>query len=200
MPKSRTLVGLTGGIGSGKSTVATMLAEYGAGLVDADRIARAATMAGGAAMEAIEKTFGARFITSDGALNRDLMRDLVFSDGAARAKLDGIVHPVVAQSIQMAVANAPQSVVVLDIPLLAESPHWRSRLDCVLVVDCQPATQHQRVRQRNGWSEDVIAGVLSAQAARSERLAVADMVIYNDEIGLQSLQTEVDALARRLGL
>jgi dephospho-CoA kinase len=197
-------LGLTGGIGSGKSTVAAMLAELGAVLVDADAISRASTAAGGSAVEAIRVAFGDEFVSADQALDRDRMRARVFSDPSAKARLEAIVHPIVRAEIDRRVAAVTRGVVVLDLPLLAESPAWRERCDLVWVVDCDPETQIRRVMQRNGWPRAQVEQVLAAQASRTQRLAIADCVIANDAATLAELKAQVSQhwqeLCHRFGL
>ena len=195
-----TLVGLTGGIGSGKSTVAGMLADMGAGWVDADRCAHAVTAAGGIAIPELVAAFGPECMGPDGALDRSYMRSLVFENPAARAKLQTITHPLIAQEIARAVQLAHQRVVVLDIPLLVESGRWRSHCDWVLVVDCSESTQLRRVSSRNGWAPSQTMAVIDAQANRASRLASADVVIDNDAGTLQDLTAAVTDLGRWLGL
>jgi dephospho-CoA kinase len=196
-------LGLTGGIGSGKSTVASLLQQAGAYVADADALSRRATAMGGAAMPAIAATFGKQFIAYDGGLARDAMRKLVFTDPNAKARLEAIVHPVVTAQIQelgdLAVA-AGHRVLVFDVPLLVESARWRAYVDAVIVVDCLPETQIQRVMQRNGHSRAQVESIMAAQASRAQRLAAADTVIYNDGINLQALQQEVLSCARQWGL
>jgi dephospho-CoA kinase len=190
-------IGLTGGIGSGKSTVAQALVDCGARLVDADAIARRLTQAGGAAMPALAQAFGADALTTDGALNRDFMRRLAFSDPAAKARLEALLHPLIgaesARQAAQADADGAQ-LVVFDVPLLTESRHWRARVDRVLVVDCEEATQADRVAQRPGWTVQAAQAVIAQQATRTQRRAVADAVIYNDGITQAQLRTEAEAL------
>ena len=196
-------LGLTGGIGSGKSTVAQMLAEHGAALVDADQIAREVTGPGGAAMPAITQVFGADFVDARGALDRDRMRAHAFAHAAARQQLEAIIHPLVASLSQQraqAALDAGAPLVVLDIPLLVESGHWPARLDAVLVVDCRPETQVARVMARNGLERPAIERILAAQASREQRLAHSDMVLYNDGLSFAALQQEVRALLQWFGL
>jgi len=197
---TRHLVGLTGGIGSGKSTVAGMLVAKGCDLVDADQIARRITLPGGAALAPIASAFGSHMLNANGELNRDALRELVFKDANARKQLDSITHPLVAVGIANAVARSNAPVVVLDIPLLVESNKWRHALDQVIVVDCSPATQTARVKARNGWSDETISAVLHAQCRREIRLMAADQVICNEGITLEQLSDQVRALANRLGL
>ena len=197
-------LGLTGGIGSGKSTVAQMLAALGATVVDADAISRASTATGGAAIEPIREAFGGALIDAQGALDRDQMRALVFRDPSAKQRLEAIIHPIVRQRIDAQCAAAGTDCVVLDIPLLVESPSWRERVDTVWVVDCRPETQIRRVMQRNGWPREHVQAVLGAQASREQRLAVARTVIDNDTTTLDDLQTRVRTayaeLRRQFGL
>ena len=191
VPRRPLRIGLTGGIGSGKSTVARMLVQLGATLVDADAIARASTATGGAAISAIRHTFGDALINPEGALDRDRMRALAFRDPTARERLEAIVHPIVRDEMERECRTAASDCVVLDIPLLVESPHWRERVHTVWVVDCPPGTQTARVMQRNGWPTEQIQAVLAAQASREQRLQVAHTVIDNDQTSLQQLETQV---------
>ncbi len=193
-------LGLTGGIGSGKSTVARLLQAHGATVIDADAIARACTQAGGSAMPAVAQTFGAEFVTSDGALDRDRMRAHVFARPNARAQLEAIVHPLVGREIARQAAASQARCTVFDVPLLVESPRWRPQLDWVLVVDCTRETQVQRVMTRNGWNRATIEAILDSQSPRETRLAAADTVIFNDGNGIEHLQREVDRWAHRFGL
>jgi len=193
-------LGLTGGIGSGKSTLAALLAQRGACLIDADAISRAATAAGGSAIPAIRDRFGADMIGPDGALSRDRMRNLVFADPQARVALEGIVHPLVAHEIAAQAAASRSACTVFDIPLLAESPRWPTRLDRVLVVDCSLATQVRRVQLRSGWTEEAVTLVIRQQATREQRRAVADVVVFNDVDDLDRLARMADRLADRFGL
>jgi len=196
-------LGLTGGIGSGKSTVAALLADLGAAVMDADAISRAMTAPGGRAMEAIRQTFGNDFMTADGALDRQRMRDLAYTDALARTRLEAIIHPLVQTEIwqQAHTAEAAGSrCLVFDVPLLVESAHWRDRVDQVLVVDCSPETQIARVMARSALQRPAIEAIMAAQASRAQRLAVADQVILNDGISLQELGARVRALAPGFGL
>lgn len=193
-------LGLTGGIGSGKSTVARLLQARGATVIDADAIARACTLAGGSAMPAVAQVFGAEFVTSDGALDRDRMRAHVFAQPDARAQLEAIVHPLVGQEIARQAAASRARCTVFDVPLLVESPHWRLQLDWVLVVDCTRETQVQRVLARNGWDRATIESILDSQSPRERRLAAADTVIFNDGHEIEHLQREVARWADRFGL
>ncbi len=174
-------IGLTGGIGSGKSRVADLLAQWGASVVDTDEIARALTAAGGAAMPAIEREFGPGALTPDGALNRDWMRERAFADPQVRLRLEALLHPVIGQETERQAAAARGPYLVFVVPLLVESiARWRDRVDRICVVDCDPETQVARVRSRSGLTDSAIRRIMAAQAARASRLAVADDVINND--------------------
>jgi dephospho-CoA kinase len=191
-------IGLTGGIGSGKSTVAARLAALGAAVIDTDALARRLTAPGGAALPAIAAQFGPAVIGADGALDRDRMRTRVFADPAAKRALEAILHPLIgALTEAQAAAAAPGQVRVFDVPLLVESGRWRERVDRVLVVDCSEATQVERVVRRNGWPIAQVRAVIAAQATREARRAVADAVILNDGLDLAGLHRQVDAIWRR---
>lgn len=193
-------VGLTGGIGSGKSTVARLLVSHGAVLVDADAIARAVTAPQGAAMPAIAAAFGPSLVAGDGALDRDAMRALVFTNASARQRLEAIVHPLVSAEAMRQAESARSRCVVFDIPLLAESRHWRQRLHRVLVVDCTTDTQIRRVMARNGLDRATVEKIIAAQASRFTRLRYADSVLWNDADALAPLQQSVSGLAAGFGL
>jgi dephospho-CoA kinase len=196
-------LGLTGGIGSGKSTVAGLFSELGAGIIDADAISRNATSSNGAALAAIAKEFGADFISTDGALDRARMRDLVFQDASAKLRLEAIVHPIVGQQIQALTQEfeaAGKACAVFDIPLLVESGQWRKQLDRVLVVDCLPATQFTRVVARSGISATEVERIIATQASRRRRLNAADLVLHNDGISLNVLVQQVRQIAVQFGL
>ncbi len=187
-------LGLTGGIGSGKSTVAQALVACGAVLVDTDAIARALTLPGGAALPALAAQFGSALIAPDGALDRAQMRALVFGEPATKRQLEAILHPLIGQEAQRQAAAAGEGNVVFDVPLLAESRHWRERVHRVLVVDCSQATQVDRVAQRPGWTAELALQVVQQQATRPTRRAVADAVIHNDGITLPELRHLVQAV------
>lgn len=195
-------LGVTGGIGSGKSTFAAMLRDCGAALIDADAIARAVTEAGGPAIADIRDTFGADYIDAQGALDRVRMRALVFADAGAKERLEAIVHPLVGNAIAQAAAVAAQAgqrLIVFDIPLLTESPRWARQLDAVLVVDCREESQVARVQARNGLTEDAIRAIMATQSSRAVRRAAADFVVYND-LTLSDLQTKARQVAAGFGL
>ena len=196
-------IGLTGGIGSGKSTVLEMLREMGASPIDADAISRATTAAGGAAIPAIAATFGPGFITADGALDRDRIRERIYAHPEARRELEQIIHPLVGAEIARQVDAAQAAgarCIVFDIPLLVESGRWRSQLDRVLVVDCEPETQVARVVARSKLEPDAVRAIIAAQAPRSLRLAAADIVICNEGLTLARLRNVVEQVGRSFGL
>ena len=193
-------IGLTGGIGSGKSTVAAMLRDLGAAIVDADAIARIVADAGGAALSALHSRYGAALVSLDSGLNRAAMRDLVFQNPTARQELEAVLRPFILQGIADAVQAAEQQAgvqaVVLDIPLLVESlAQWRPHIDTLWVVDCPPELQIARVLGRpssQGWSREQVQGVLAAQASRAQRLAAADVVLDNGgDMTLTNLRRQV---------
>ncbi|OIR06841.1 dephospho-CoA kinase [mine drainage metagenome] len=193
------VVGLTGGIGSGKSAAATIFGELGAAVVDTDVIAHELTAPQGAAIAALRKSFGEALIGADGALDRGAMRRLVFADAPAKARLEAILHPLIrAESERRCAAElaagAPYAVLV--VPLLVESKTYRNRVARVVVVDCAEETQVARVMARNGLAEAEVRRIMAAQASRAERLAAADEVIVNDgDIG--SLRAQVERLHRQ---
>jgi dephospho-CoA kinase len=187
-------IGLTGGIGSGKSSVARVLVDCGAVLVDTDAIARNLTAAGGAAIAAVTEAFGDDLITADGALDRDRMRERVFADSRAKAQLEAILHPRIGREAARQAAAAGDRIVVYDVPLLAETSRWRLLADRILVVDCSADTQRRRVMQRSGWSEAAVGAVMAQQARRDVRRALADAVIHNDGIDPVQLAAEVRRL------
>ena len=197
-------LGLTGGIGAGKSTVAVMLAGLGAAVIDADALSRATTAAGGSAIHSIRSIFGDALITPDGAMDRDAMRALVFADPTARHRLETIVHPLVHQAIESAASAAHGSGhhwLVFDIPLLVESRRWPAQLDKVLVVDCEEATQQARVMARSGLERTEVERIMASQATRLQRLGAADMVVFNGgNTLLDDLRRDVQSLANHFGL
>lgn len=196
-------LGLTGGIGSGKSTVAALLAQAGAAIMDADAIARQLTTPNGLAMPAIAREFGIEFVTAQGALDRDRMRALAFSDPGAKLRLEAIIHPLVAEETARqghAAQAAGHPCLVFDVPLLVESARWRQKVDHVLVVDCLAETQIARVMARNGLTRSAVEAVIAAQSSRLRRLQAADSVIFNDALTLQGLSAEVAMLAPRFKL
>lgn len=197
-------IGLTGGIGSGKSTVAGMLAARGAAVIDADAISRSLTAAGGRAMAPIAQAFGTHMVDAQGALDRQAMRQEVFRNPASKKQLEAIVHPLVSQITQaqaQAAIDAGRHVLVFDVPLLVESgERWRKQVDRVVVVDCDAETQRQRVAARSGLAPDEIDRIMAQQSSRSARLAVADAVIFNQDLPLAELEAKVAQLAANFGL
>lgn len=172
-------IGLTGGIGSGKSTVAALFAQHGVTVVDADQLSHELTAPGGAAVDAIRGAFGDEYIDAHGALDRARMREKVFSDSAAKKRLESILHPMIRDETDRRVARAESPYVILMIPLLVETGEPRARCDRVLVVDCPEATQIDRVMARSGLSREQAQAIVAAQVPRSERLHAADDVIDN---------------------
>ena len=194
-------VGLTGGIGSGKSTVAEVLRDHGAALIDTDAIARELTAPGGAAIEALRNRFGPQCIDEQGALDRPWMRQRAFADPGVRRELEALLHPLIGAETERRAnaatqAASPAACLVFDVPLLVESGRWRQRVDRVLVVDCSESTQIERVAGRPGWSRADAQRVIASQASRARRRAAADAVIDNEAPGLDGLRGQVGALWR----
>lgn len=191
-------LGLTGGIGSGKTKVADMLAGLGAAVIDTDAIAHSLTAPGGQAIEPVRAAFGERAIAATGALDRDYMRTRVFDDPGERLRLEAIMHPLIANEVERLAAEAQGLYVVFVVPLLVESGRWADRLDRVCVVDCDRQTQIERVQARSGLSTERIEQILAAQASRQKRLAAADDVIDNGaHISLSQLNSQVLGLHQR---
>lgn len=202
MPRARR-IGLTGGIGSGKSTVAQILAEAGAAIIDADAISRSLTSSDGLAMPSIEATFGSQALDAQGALDRAFMRELIFQDPSAKQRLEAIIHPLVGtlterQALQAEACGA--QLLVFDVPLLVESGRWRQQVSAVIVVDCEEETQIQRVMARNGLERAAVEKIMAAQASRAQRRAAADWVIYNDALDFAALRQEVLSISSQLPL
>ena len=197
-------IGLTGGIGSGKSTVAALLAARGAAVIDADAISRSLTAPGGRAIAPIAQAFGPDMIDAQGAMDRQAMRGHVFQNPEAKKQLEAIVHPLVSQitaeQAQAAVENG-QRVLVFDVPLLVESgERWRQQVNRVMVVDCDAATQRQRVMARSGLAAEEIDRIIALQASRAQRLACADVVVFNQGLNLAQLEAQVALVAADFGL
>ncbi|MDF3883810.1 dephospho-CoA kinase [Cupriavidus basilensis] len=190
-------IGLTGGIGSGKTRVADLFAARGAALIDTDLLAHEITAPGGLAIPALLEAFGPTCLRDDGAMDRNAMRELVFSDPAAKARLEGITHPLIRQLTEARAAAIRASglhpYLIYVVPLLVESGSWRARVDRVLVVDCSEATQVARVMARNGFSRGQVQAIMARQARRGDRLAAADDVIDNDGPP-EALPAQVDRL------
>lgn len=189
-------VGLTGGIGSGKSTVADLFAAHGVPLVDTDLIAHRITAPHGIAMPQIAAEFGDSFVAADGSLDRVRMRTLVFSDDGARKRLEGITHPLIRAETEREQREAQGPYVIVVVPLLVESGSWKTRVNRVLTVDCSVDTQISRVMSRNGFSREQVLAIIARQATREARLAAADDVIDNDNAPLGALRAQVDAQHR----
>ena len=190
------VVGLTGGIGSGKSTVADLFAAHGVPLVDTDVIAHRITAPHGIAMPQIAAEFGDSFVAADGSLDRARMRTLVFSDDGARKRLEGITHPLIRAETEREQREAQGPYVIVVVPLLVESGNWRTRVNRVLTVDCSVETQIARVMSRNGFSREQVLAIIARQATREARLAAADDIINNDNAPLDALKAQVDAQHR----
>jgi len=192
-------VGLTGGIGCGKSTVADLFAELGASIVDTDVIAHGLTAPYGAAMPAILAEFGPDFATPEGALDRARMRTLVFADASARTRLEAILHPRIRDATAAAAAIATGPYVIYVVPLLIESGTWRERVSRVLAIDCSEDTQVARVMRRSGLTADAVRAIMAAQVTRQQRLAAADDVIDNEDnaLGVEPLRPQVKRLHER---
>jgi len=192
------VVGLTGGIGSGKSAAAEEFARLGADVVDTDAIAHDLTRAGGAAIEALRGSFGDSVLDATGAMDRGRMRAKVFGDPAAKAQLEAVLHPLIRAESERRIAGSPAPYVVHVVPLLLESPDYRRRCARVLVVDCPRPLQVERVRRRSGLAEDEIQRIIASQASREARLAAADDVIDNSG-SLGALHKQVRKLHERYG-
>ncbi len=183
-------LGLTGGIGSGKTTIANMLGELGAALIDTDLIAHQLTLPGGLAIPAIRAQFGDAFITADGAMDRAAIRQLVFADTAQKLKLEAILHPLIRTETERAAAQTKGDYRIFVVPLLVESGNWKQRVDRILVVDCDEETQIKRVMSRNQLSREQVEAIMRNQASRQARLAAADDVIVNNG-DLKNIREEV---------
>ena len=195
-------VGITGGIGSGKSTVTTQLKSLGAGVIDADAISRHLTSSHGEAMNAIVEKFGDEYQLADGSLDRSRMRELVFNQKDRRKELEQILHPLIQNEMKNQFETMKTNgikLVVFDLPLLAESSKWRKNLDKIIVVDCSVETQVSRVLTRDvqnnnrttPMTRDLVINIIASQASRIDRLKLADVIILNDEITRQQLDDEI---------
>jgi dephospho-CoA kinase len=173
-------IGLTGGIGSGKSRAAAMFGELGADVIDTDAIAHELTQAGGAAMPAITAAFGPAVVADSGGLDRAAMRELVFADPASRARLEGILHPLIGGVTRGRVARSTAPYVLLVVPLLLEKGGFRDLVRRVLVVDCEESLQIDRTMLRSGLTEAAVRAIMAAQIPRQQRLEAVDDIIRND--------------------
>lgn len=173
-------IGLTGGIGSGKSTVADLFAAHGAAVIDTDLIAHQLTAAGGRAIDAIKLAFGADFIAANGAMDRVKMREAVFADPAEKKRLEAILHPLIRIETEHAAAQAEGAYILFVVPLLVESGLWKQKVSRVLAIDCSEETQIRRVMQRNKLTEPQVRAIMATQAPREARFAAADDIIIND--------------------
>ena len=191
-------IGLTGGIGSGKTRVADLLQARGAAIIDSDAIAHALTAPGGAGIAPLRAAFGDEMIDVHGALDRARMRELVFRDRAAKTRLEAILHPMIRAHIDAAAAESTGLYQVFVVPLLVESGQWAGRVDRVCVVDCDEETQIRRVQTRSGLTRDAVERIMLVQAMRDERLGAADDVIVNDgATTADELEARVETLHAR---
>ena len=196
MLATRFTIGLTGGIGSGKTTVADFFAKLGVGIIDTDLISHALTAPSGVAIEPIRASFGAEFILPSGALNRSTMRELIFQNADAREKLEAILHPLIRHSCEIESTKFQSPYVIFVVPLLVESGTWLQRVNQVLVVDCSETLQIERVIRRNGLSIEQINRIMATQASRSERNKHANDII-DSSVNLTELQTQVLVLHQK---
>jgi dephospho-CoA kinase len=190
---ARFSVGLTGGIGCGKTTVADLFAARGASVIDTDQIAHTLTAPHGAAMPALLEEFGADYATPEGALDRAKMRALVFADPGARTRLEAILHPRIRDATAAAALLATGPYVMFVVPLLIESGTWRERVTRVLAIDCPEEVQVARVMARNGLIESQVRAIMAAQVTRAQRQAAADDILLNDA-GVDALLPQVERL------
>ena len=196
-----TRLGLTGGIGCGKSTVASMFATSGFVVIDADAVSRKLTATNGQAIEAIKLEFGNAMISADGSLDRTRMRDLVFTDAKAKKLIENIIHPLIKLEMQQQEYDATKSginLIVYDIPLLVESSNWRPILNKILVIDCTEQTQIIRVMLRNTLKKEDVEKIMTNQATRKMRNSAADILIFNDSITVEELGEQVTQVAQQL--
>jgi dephospho-CoA kinase len=201
MSHQPTRLGLTGGIGSGKSTVANMFSALGAVVIDADAISRSLTAPFGAAIEAIKLQFGEAMINADGSLGRDRMRELVFTDISAKQRLEATLHPLIKLEMQrhdQVAMTSGTKLIVYDIPLLVESQNWRAILDQILVIDCLESTQINRVMQRNNFKQVDVEKIIASQASRKMRNSAADILIFNDSITVEQLRERVTQVVKHV--
>jgi dephospho-CoA kinase len=189
-------IGLTGGIGSGKTTVANFFSELGVSVIDTDLIAHSLTMPGGAAMPSIQNEFGTGFITSNGAMDRQKMRDYVFKDPAAKQRLETILHPQIRKVCEEAAQTAQGPYLMFVVPLLIESGSWKQRVQRILVIDCDEETQISRVIQRNHFSREQVLEIMRTQVTRETRLQHADDIISSQQ-DLSHVKQQVEQLHQK---
>jgi dephospho-CoA kinase len=189
-------VGLTGGIGSGKTTVARLFASKGAALVDADEISRKLTAPAQPAIAKIVHKFGPQFVAADGSLDRKRMRNLVFADPSARKDLEAILHPLIRHESTRQIQASTAPYVIVVVPLLVETGALRGMMSRILVIDCEPETQIRRVMKRSGLYRNEVLSIIASQASRQQRLREADDIIQNDN-GLEALHEQVNPLHLR---
>ncbi len=187
------IIGLTGGIGCGKTSASKRFSELGVCVIDTDQISHRLTQRGGSAIIEIRRGFGESFITKEGSLDRERMRTLVFNDESARRKLESILHPLIQTEAFQIATSAPPPYIVMVVPLLLETPGYRDRIDRILTVDCEEKSQIKRTMKRNGFSEQEVRSIMSAQVMRQDRIQKSDDVIINDG-DLAHLEGLVDSL------
>ena len=187
------IIALTGGIGSGKTSVSKRFSELGVCVIDTDQISHRLTQRGGAAISEIRRDFGESFITEEGSLDRERMRTLVFNDEPSRRRLESILHPLIQTEAFRIAASAPPPYLIMVVPLLLETPVYRDRIDRVLTVDCEERNQIERTMKRSGLSEQEVRSIISAQITRQDRIQQSDDVITNDG-DLAHLEDRVDSL------
>jgi dephospho-CoA kinase len=196
MNKRGFTLGITGGIGSGKTSVSNFFAEFGASIIDTDVIAHELCKPNGMAMPLIKSNFGEDFIQADGAMNRSKMRELIFKDAQVKQQLESILHPLIRQQTELMATQSTGLYAILVIPLLIESKKWVNRLDRILVIDCKEETQIQRVMQRNGFNREQVLQIMAAQVNRHERLQYADDLI-NTENDFATIRQQVEVLHKK---
>lgn len=189
-------IGLTGGIGSGKSSAAKIFQELGVAVIDTDEISHELTRAGGAALAMIREQFGATCLAADGSMDRAAMRRLIFGDTAAKKKLEGILHPMIRSAVRARIAQTRAPYVLVAVPLLLETGAYKDLISRVLVVDCDEALQIERTMRRSRLTVDEVRTIMAAQLPRQERLARADDVLRNDD-DMAALRSQVAALHAR---
>lgn len=190
------LIGLTGGIGSGKSTAAQHFRELGVDVIDVDAVSRSVTATGGAAIEAVREAFGNEAVDTSGAMNRAYIRELVFDNPSERKRLESILHPIIQKESLRQVEAAASAYCIVDIPLLFESRFWSERVNRILVIDVPQEVQIERVKLRNGLTEERILSIIRAQTPRGDRIALADDIVINT-LGKENLQRAVELLHQK---